>query len=84
MNHCKICSELLDIERLNALLNVLCTPQEQLLCKSCAEKEVMPVRGIYSGEFGTSDLIFTNKISHQSGIFKPELERKLNYEDIKE
>lgn len=65
-NICLNCGATIPPERLEAIktFNLNCW------CFSCADKNTRPIKGIYSGETGTSQIVFTDKISMQSGIYR--------------
>jgi hypothetical protein len=56
---CYICQDEIGAERIEGL-DVLGVPKELRTCLKCAPNS--PIRGIYLGESGNSELVFVSKI----------------------
>lgn len=65
--NCTICGGQINKERVEGL-QFLSTPVQNYTCLSCAAQHNKTVKAIYNGEAGTSDLIYTDFVSSESGI----------------
>ena len=65
-NTCIYCGTTLQYDRIQALM-ILGKDPSQFSCLSCAVKMDKPIRGIYTGPSGSSQLILTDKIGAENG-----------------
>lgn len=64
-NICLKCGVTINSDRMEAISSL----NLDKICLKCAEN-VRPIQALYLGEAGTSKMVFTDKISMQSGIYQ--------------